>query len=77
MGYALCGEEKSQRFGIKGKDFPTERIFSGYGFDKGKGRTYFNLAFLHLARGVSCAWEYHHDHTFRQGQSLSRDLLSE
>ena len=40
MGYALCGEEKSQRFGIKGKVFPTERIFSEYGFDKGQGRTY-------------------------------------
>lgn len=53
MGYALCGEEKSQQFGIKGKDFPTERIFSGYGFDKGKGRTYFNLAFFaSCARGL-------------------------
>lgn len=36
MGYALCGEEKSQRFGIKGKDFPTNGYFLGTGLTRGR-----------------------------------------
>ena len=52
MGYALCGEEKSQRFGIKCKDFPTNGYFLGTGLTRGREEPIQFGLFASCARGL-------------------------